>query len=492
MSAPRPRGLPAVPLGRLAVAAGLRADPLWADVPVSGVTLDSRSVEPGDLYAALPGARMHGASFTGEAAEAGAVAVLTDEAGAAAVGLPVLVCEDPRAVLGAVAAEVYGRPADALTMLGVTGTDGKTTLTYLLEAGLAAAGLTTGVVGTVETRLAGEVVPAVRTTPEAPDLHALLAVARQRGVDAVAMEVSSHALAQHRVDGVRYQAGVFTGLSQDHLDFHRTMDAYFGAKARLFEPARCGTAVICLDSDWGHRLVERVRVPLVTYAVGDDRADWTATDLVADARGSTVRAHGPAGEDVALSVGLPGEFNVANALGALATLVAVGLDPDTAARGIGCAAGVPGRLERVEAGQPYAALVDYAHTPDAVARVLAALRPLTPGRLVVVLGAGGDRDPGKRPAMARAAAAGADLAVLTSDNPRSEDPLAILAQMTAGLELDHIVEPDRRAAVARAARGLRAGDTLLVAGRGHETGQESGGVVHPFDDRTVLAEVMTP
>ncbi len=490
MSAPRPRGLPPVSLDRLAVLAGAGVDPAWQAVEVTGVTLDSRSVEPGDLYAALPGTQVHGASFVSAAAAAGAVAVLSDEE-ATVAGLPLLACEDPRAVLGELAAEVYGRPADALLMLGVTGTDGKTTLTYLLEAGLAGAQRTTGVIGTVETRLAGEVVASVRTTPEATDLHALLAVARQRGVQAVAMEVSSHALVQHRVDGVRYAAGVFTGLSQDHLDFHGGMDRYFAAKALLFAPARCGTAVICTDGPWGQRLVELVRVPLVTYSVeGDARADWSAAEVVADARGSRFRALGPAGEDVAMSVALPGSFNVANALGALATLVAVGLTPETAAAGIASAAGVPGRLERVEAGQPFTALVDYAHTPDAVARVLGALRPLTPGRLVVVLGAGGDRDAGKRPAMARAAVAGADLAVLTSDNPRSEDPLAILAAMTGGLTGAYVVEPDRRAAIAEAAAGLGRGDTLLVAGKGHETGQEVAGVVHPFDDRAVLREVL--
>jgi UDP-N-acetylmuramoyl-L-alanyl-D-glutamate--2,6-diaminopimelate ligase len=489
--APRPRGLPAVPLRRLAEVAGVERHAEvgdLGDVAVTGVTLDSRAVQPGDLYAALPGAHHHGATFAAEAEAAGAVAVLSD---VEVTGLPQLLVEDPRDVLGAVAAEVYGHPADALTMIGVTGTDGKTTMTYLLEAGLVGAGHTTGVIGTVETRLGAEVMRSVRTTPEATDLHALLAVARQKGVEAVAMEVSSHALALHRVDGVRYVAAAFTGLSQDHLDFHGSMDRYFTAKASLFRPDRCGTAVICLDSEWGDRLVERVRLPLVTYATGDPRADWTVADIVADARGSRFRALGPGGEDVAMRVALPGSFNVANALGALATLVAIGLDPSQVAAGIAAAPGVPGRLERVEAGQPYAALVDYAHTPDAVARVLGALRPLTPGRLVVVLGAGGDRDPGKRPAMARAAVAGADLAVLTSDNPRSEDPLAILAAMTDGLVGRHVVEPDRRAAIVCAATGLGPGDTLLVAGKGHETGQEIAGVVHPFDDRVVLAEVVS-
>jgi UDP-N-acetylmuramoyl-L-alanyl-D-glutamate--2,6-diaminopimelate ligase len=460
-------------------------------VEVTGVSLDSRTICPGDLYAALPGASSHGMDFVDEAASNGAVAVLSDKTAEGRNSLPLLMSDDPRAVAGLVAAEIYGQPSQQLLMLGVTGTNGKTTVSYLLDAGLRATGRTTGVIGTVGTVLADQTLAAVRTTPEATDLHALLAVAVQRGVDAVSMEVSSHALAQHRVDGVRYEAAIFTGLSQDHLDYHGTMDRYFAAKVKLFDPTRCGTAVICLDDEWGDRLVERVRLPHVTYsAVGEPQADWQVNDVVADARGSTFTAYGPAGERVAMSVGLPGMFNVANALGALAALVSVGIDASTAAAGIAVAAGVPGRLERVEAGQPYAALVDYAHTPDAVARVLQALRPLTSGRLVIVLGAGGDRDMGKRPAMGRAAVEGADLAVFTSDNPRSEDPLAILEQITAGLTGVYVVEPDRRAAIALAVRGLGPGDTVVLAGKGHETGQEIAGIVHPFDDRDVLLEAI--
>ena len=490
MSAPRPRGLAPVPLSRLAALAAVPSDPAWAAVPVTGVTLDSRAVRPGDLYAALPGRSTHGAAFVADAAASGAVALLGDAATRTAEGLPLLVSDDPRAVVGRLAAEVYGRPADVLTMVGVTGTNGKTTVTYLLDAALRAAGLRTALIGTVETRLGDEVLASARTTPEATDLHALLAVARQRGVDAVAMEVSSHALVQHRVDGVRFRVGVFTGLSQDHLDFHGTMEQYFAAKATLFEPDRCAGAVVCVDDGWGARLAEQVRVPVVTYGLTAGSADWTAADVRGDARGSRFRARGPGGVDVLVTVAVPGSFNVANALAALAALVAVDLDPGTVAAGISRAAGVPGRLEPIEAGQPFAALVDYAHTPDAVERVLGALRPLTAGRLVVVLGAGGDRDPGKRPAMGRAAVAGSDLAVFTSDNPRSEDPDAILAQLTAGLDGSYVVEPDRATAIALAARGLTAGDTLLVAGKGHETGQEVAGAVHPFDDREVLRRVL--
>ncbi|HEY5336031.1 MAG TPA: UDP-N-acetylmuramoyl-L-alanyl-D-glutamate--2,6-diaminopimelate ligase, partial [Mycobacteriales bacterium] len=396
-------------------------------------------------------------------------------------------------VVGLLASEVYGHPSDGLTMLGVTGTNGKTTVTYLLDAALRAAGRVTGVIGTVETRLGDEVLSSVRTTPEATDLQALLAVARERGVDVMSMEVSSHALAQHRVDGVTYDVGIFTGLSQDHLDYHGTMERYFAAKASLFDASRCRNAVVCLDDGWGTRLAEGLHVPLITYSTGGNpRAHWQATDVTGDARGSRFRARGPAGEDILVQVRLPGLFNVANALAALAALASLGLDADQVAAGIGSAAGIPGRLERVEAGQSFAALVDYAHTPDAVEQVLSALRPLTAGRLVIVLGAGGDRDPGKRPAMARAAVQGSDLAVLTSDNPRSEDPLAILSQLADGLTGDFVVEADRTAAIALAARDLGPGDTLLVAGKGHETGQEVAGVVHPFDDRDALRQAIAP
>ncbi|HEX7355080.1 MAG TPA: UDP-N-acetylmuramoyl-L-alanyl-D-glutamate--2,6-diaminopimelate ligase [Mycobacteriales bacterium] len=486
MSVPRPDGRTPVPLDRLAALAGVRPGGGWDRIGVSGVTLDSRSVRRGDLYAALPGAVTHGGAFVTAAIGAGAVAVLTEPGVVVPEQVPVLAVDRPRRFVGGLAAEVYGHPAAAMTMIGVTGTNGKTTVTYLLDAALRACGRVTGLIGTIETRLRDEVIASVRTTPEAPDLHALLAVARERGVQAVAMEVSSHALDQHRVDGITYDVGVFTGLSQDHLDYHGTMERYFAAKASLFEPGRCRRAVICVDDAWGRRLARQVRIPVVTYAVGDGDADWRAGEGTADARGSQVPVQGPHGADLLLGVPLPGSFNVANALAALAAGACAGLDVARAAAGVAAAGGPPGRLERVEAGQAFTALVDYAHTPDAVARVLAALRPLTRGRLVVVLGAGGDRDHGKRPAMARAAVAGSDLAVFTSDNPRSEDPMAILGEMTAGLSGRFVVEPDRAAAIALAAAGLESGDTLLVAGKGHETGQESAGVVRPFDDRDVL------
>ncbi len=476
---------------------GLTAPDAAADLAVTGVTLDSRAVQPGDLYAALPGARTHGATFAAQAAAAGAVAVLTDPGGrerAEAAGLPVLLHTGPRAVLGAVSATVYGDPAADLLLLGVTGTNGKTTTAYLLEAGLRAAGHATGLVGTVETRIGDTVVPSVRTTPEAPDLQALFAVMRERGVTAAAMEVSSHALAQGRVDGARFGVAAFTNLTQDHLDFHADMDDYFAAKARLFTPEHSAAGVVCVDDAYGERLATTAGVPVQTASATDRPADWRATDVEAGPRGSAFRVLGPGGVDVAARVGLPGAYNVANALVAIATLAVAGVPVEAAVRGVGALPGVPGRMERVEAGQAALAVVDYAHTPDAVTTLLQTLRPLTPGRLVVVLGCGGDRDRGKRPLMGAAAARGADVAVLTSDNPRSEDPQAILDAVVAGAREvpgSHVlVEADRRAAIEQAVEGLAPGDTLAVAGKGHEQGQEVAGEVRPFDDRVVLAEVL--
>jgi UDP-N-acetylmuramoyl-L-alanyl-D-glutamate--2,6-diaminopimelate ligase len=458
---------------------GLQVQGDLADLHVTGCTHDSRAVRPGDLYAALPGAHAHGAAFAAQAVAAGAVAVLTDPAGATGLAAPALVVADPRQVLGEVASWVHGRPSEALTVLGVTGTNGKTTSAFLLEAGLRAAGRSTGLLGTVVTRIGQDAVPSVRTTPEATDLHALFAVMRERGVDAVAMEVSSHALAYGRVDGVRFDVSVFTNLSQDHLDFHASMEDYFAAKASLFSPARTARGVVNADDQAGRRLLAAAAVPVASYG---EAGDWRAVEVELRPDGSRFRLLGP-GVDVPAAVRLPGAFNVSNAVGALAALVTAGVPVEDAVRGIAQLPGVPGRMERVDAGQPFAALVDYAHTPDAVETLLRTVREVTAGRVIVVLGCGGDRDRGKRPLMGRAAVEGADLAVLTSDNPRSEDPLAILAEMQ---QPGAVVEPDRRAAIALAVAEARPGDTVVVAGKGHETGQEAGGVVTPFDDREVL------
>ncbi|MGY2085028.1 UDP-N-acetylmuramoyl-L-alanyl-D-glutamate--2,6-diaminopimelate ligase [Blastococcus sp. SYSU DS0539] len=507
---PRTAGNRPLPLAALADLVGI-PEGAGADVAVSGVTLASTEVTPGSLYAALPGARTHGARYAADAAARGAVALLTDPTGreqALATGLPVCVVKDPRAVLGAVADRVYGEPSRRLTVLGITGTNGKTTTSYLVEAGLAAAGRCSGLIGTVQARTRGRAadgsptvtaLPSIRTTPEAPALHALLAGMADAGVDTVVMEVSSHALVQGRVGGVRFAAAGFTNLGRDHLDFHRDMEDYFQAKALLFD-GRAAVEVVDVDDPHGRRLVARPGRPRpVTVASSEGaQADWTASGVATvPGGGSAFTLHGPGGRSWPARLRLPGRFNVANAVLAVALLDGIGVAVEDAIAGLADTV-VPGRMEPVDAGQPFVAVVDYAHTPDAVRTALAALRGATPGRLITVLGCGGDRDPGKRPEMGRAAAEGSDVLVVTDDNPRSEEPAAIRAAMLAGVaevpggrRAEVLEVGDRRAALAAAVRLAGAGDTLLVAGKGHETGQEIAGTVHPFDDRTALREVLS-
>ncbi|MCW2708237.1 MAG: UDP-N-acetylmuramoyl-L-alanyl-D-glutamate--2,6-diaminopimelate ligase [Frankiales bacterium] len=480
-SHPLPRPLAEV-LGEVA---GLQVRGDLAGVLVTGCTHDSRAVRPGDLYAGLPGAHAHGADFAAQAVAAGAVAVLTDQAGAERVdGVPVLVADAPRSVLGEVASWVHGHPSQALLVLGVTGTNGKTTTAFLLEAGLRAAGHRTGLLGTVVTRIGDEAVPSTRTTPEATDLHALFATMVEQDVSAVAMEVSSHALALGRVDGVRFDVAAFTNLSQDHLDFHADMEDYFRAKASLFTPARTDRGVVNGDDPFGQRLLADPLVPLVSFGA---KGDWAVSDVELRTDGSAFRLVGP-DVDVTADVRLPGDFNVSNAAAAIVSLVQAGVPVAAAVDGVAGLPGVPGRMERVDEGQPFTALVDYAHTPEAVQTLLRSVREVTPGRVIVVLGCGGDRDRGKRPLMGRAAVEGADVAVLTSDNPRSEDPLAILAEMG---QPEAVHEVDRRKAIALAVAMARPGDAVVVAGKGHESGQEVDGIVTPFDDREVLREVLS-
>jgi UDP-N-acetylmuramoyl-L-alanyl-D-glutamate--2,6-diaminopimelate ligase len=458
---------------------------------VGGVTLDSRRVSPGDLYAALPGAHGH-AGYWSQAVEAGAVAVVTDAEGAALVGddVAMLVVPEVRPVLGRTSALVYGDPAARLAMIGVTGTQGKTTTTRLLESGLTGAGVPSAAVGTVGTRILGEDLTSSLTTPEAPDLHRLLRRMVEAGVQACAMEVSSHALVMGRVGGVVFDVAVFLNLGRDHLDFHRDMDEYFGAKALLFLPEHARRGLVCVDDRWGRQLVERATVPVETISATGRPSDWRAVEIELSPTGATFRIQGP-GIDVPAGCPIPGAFNVANTLAAVAAAATAGYDAAAVARAIARGPGVPGRLERVDEGQQFEVVVDYAHKPDALAAALATLRPVTRGRLIVVLGAGGDRDPGKRPEMGRLAAEGADVLVVTDDNPRSEDPASIRTAILAGTAAGRatVVEiGDRRAAIAEAISRAKAGDVVLIAGKGHETGQEAAGVVHPFDDRTVARE----
>ncbi|MCY9782907.1 UDP-N-acetylmuramoyl-L-alanyl-D-glutamate--2,6-diaminopimelate ligase [Nocardiopsis sp. EMB25] len=486
------------------------------EVHVRGITHDSRQVHPGDLYAALPGARAHGADFAAQVAEAGAAAILTDAAGAeraSATGLPVLVVPDARAALGTAAGWVFGDPARDLLLVGTTGTSGKTTITYLVESGLRQAGMSTGLVGTVEMRVGDERVASSLTTPEATDLHGLFAVMRERGVTAAAMEVSSHALALGRVGGTHYDVAIFTNLSQDHLDFHADLRDYFDTKARLFTPEYCDIAVVNTDDRFGRALVDMVRgdgaVPVTTFAVdgfsdaapeaGGMPADWRAVDVRLGATGSTFRIVGPGGMEANASVSLPGPFNVSNAMAAIVGLVEAGLPLETAIAGVAAAPGVPGRMEPVvvhdvpSAVQDFTAIVDYSHKPGAIEAVLTALRTTTRGRLTMVVGCGGDRDRAKRPLMGEAAARLADHLVITNDNPRTEDPVTIATAMLEGVakvsedvRARVTVELDRAEAIRLAVAGADAGDVIVVAGKGHETGQYVKGEVLPFDDREVL------
>ncbi|WP_163767023.1 UDP-N-acetylmuramoyl-L-alanyl-D-glutamate--2,6-diaminopimelate ligase [Mycolicibacterium parafortuitum] len=492
-----PVGLPLSELAGLVSAEPATAVP---DVQVIGVTLRGQDAAPGDLFAALPGAKAHGARYAADAVARGAVAVLTDPDGSAQagdLGVPVLLHPDPRAVLGDVASAVYGRPSQKLRVIGVTGTSGKTTTTYLVEAGLRAAGRVAGLIGTVGVRIDGHHQPGGLTTPEAPDLQALLAVMLEQGVDTVVMEVSSHALTLGRVDGVCFAVGGFTNLSRDHLDFHPTMQDYFEAKARLFDPAspiHAQQAVVCVDDEWGRALTERVPDAVTVSATGP--ADWHVDEIRSvDGGVQDFLAVDPAGVHHGLEIGLPGGYNIANCLLAVALLDAVGVSPEQAAPGLRDAT-VPGRLEAVDRGQEFLALVDYAHKPGALQAVLQTLRAQCTGRLAVVFGAGGNRDQGKREPMGRVAAELADLVVVTDDNPRDEDPAEIRAAILRGATgatgaVGEVVEiGDRRAAIAHAVAWAGTGDIVLIAGKGHEAGQTSRGQTTPFDDREELAAAL--
>lgn len=517
----RPREVTPTPVSVLSTATGARLDLVGgadAETDVTGVTLRAQEVRPGDLFAALPGSSTHGARFADQAVAAGASAILTDPAGRAELArvLPpetavaVLIHPTPRTVLGNVSARVYGNPSQRLKLIGITGTSGKTTTSYLVEAALLAAGHSVGLIGTVETRVNGIAQPSSLTTPEAPTLQALLAAMLEDGVDIVVMEVSSHALALGRVDGAHFAIGAFTNLSQDHLDFHQTMRAYFDAKAQLFVPSaptHAVRAVVCVDDEWGRRMAELARRPgeaahlqPVLVSTGPTPAHWHAGESSLDADGSSRTPFAEPDGEHELLIPLPGRYNVANGLLAVAVAHAAGVPVPTALEAV-ASVSVPGRLQRIDRGQPFLALVDYAHKPGAVDAVLTTLRGQSTGRVAIVIGAGGDRDTGKRPLMGEAAARGAEFVVVTDDNPRTEDPGAIRAEVLAGAravpatQRPGDAEPireigDRAAAIEAAIEWARPGDIVLVAGKGHEAGQEIDGVKHPFDDREVVARAL--
>jgi UDP-N-acetylmuramoyl-L-alanyl-D-glutamate--2,6-diaminopimelate ligase len=396
--------------------------------------------------------------------------------------VPQIVVDSCRAAMGPIADVFFGRPSERLLVLGVTGTNGKTTTAYLQHAILAAAGHTAGLLGTIERRIGGVAEPAQRTTSEAIDLQRDLRRMLDAGDTACAMEVSSHALDQQRVAGVRFAAAAFTNLTQDHLDYHADMEAYFAAKALLFD-GRCPTAANA-DDAYGRRLPADLRFGLATPG-----AEVRAEDVRYGAHGTAFRLRTPWG-DAEVATRLVGRFNVENALAAVSSAGLAGVPLAAIVTGLEGVAGVPGRLEVVSGDRPFAVIVDYAHTADALENVLRALRPLATGRLIVVFGCGGDRDRGKRPTMARVACALADEVIITTDNPRSEDPLAIIAEVAAGADGRHAVEPDRRRAIERAIAAAAPGDVVLIAGKGHEQGQDVAGSITPFDDRVVACEVL--
>lgn len=458
---------------------------------VTGISHDNREVGSGYIFAALPGFNTHGIKYADQAIAAGAVAVLTDDIGAASFSGPVIISENPRRDMGLVSKVVYGDAQSRLTKVGVTGTNGKTTTTNMVMALLKKLAKNPALIGTNGIFFNDQKLATKRTTPESTDLHRLLQHAEKAGCDSLAMEVSSHALELHRVEGILYDVAVFTGLSQDHLDFHKTMDGYFSAKAKLFEESRARSAVINVDDEWGKKLSSMTRVPHVTYGLSES-ADWHPVDIRTQFDGKTVFTliHPVGSFEVTLN--LPGDFNIANSVAALATLSQLGLDSAAAASGLSEIL-VAGRLQRVDCGQPFMVLVDYAHTPDAVERAVEVGRRSTSGNVLTVIGCGGDRDSAKRPLMGQAAAA-SDLVFVTDDNPRSEDPAAIRAAIKAGVpitdqpKLSEIA--DRKVAIQASLMAAKPGDCVLILGKGHEQGQEVNGVVHPFSDVDVATEIL--
>jgi UDP-N-acetylmuramoyl-L-alanyl-D-glutamate--2,6-diaminopimelate ligase len=477
-SGPVVRSFP--PLSEVAAAVpGSEVRGASAVVPTD-VAADARAVPGGALFFCVPGERADGHDFAGDAVAAGASALVVERW--LELTTPQVRVPSVRAAMGPMAAAVFDHPSGAMATVGITGTNGKTTVSYLLEAIFRAAGLAPGVIGTIGARIDGEPIGLPHTTPEAPELQRLLARMRDAGVAALAMEVSSHALTHRRVDGITFDVAAFTNLSQDHLDFHGTMEEYADAKSRLFTPALARRGVINVDDPTGARIASSAGIPVTTCGVERD-AEVRATEVTVDGDGIGFSI---GGERFASS--LLGAFSVENVLVAVAAARELGLDPDAVAEGVRALGAVPGRMERVDAGQGFLLVVDYAHTPDSIRSVVRAARPLSTGRVIVVFGCGGDRDRAKRPLMGESATANADLTIVTSDNPRSEDPDAIVAEILPGAERGggaYVVELDRRQAIARAVAEARAGDVVVIAGKGHEPGQTFRDRTVPFDDREV-------
>ncbi|CAB4944286.1 MAG: UDP-N-acetylmuramoyl-L-alanyl-D-glutamate--2,6-diaminopimelate ligase [Actinobacteria bacterium] len=460
----------------------------------SGITSDSRAVNIGDLFIALPGSKSHGATYIDDVIASGAHGVITDEAGARIIGakLPVIVISNPRRFLGAICSWFYDSPSSAMQIIGITGTNGKTTTTTILNQILKSANKATGLIGTIGIEIGPEKIATNFTTPEASELQSLLATMRERHISHVAMEVSSHALEARRVAGIKFSMVGFTNLTQDHLDFHGDMANYFAAKAKLFTNEYSELGFVNIDDPYGQKLFTNSQIPMISLARQNPQAQWHFERIEPTNRGYIVAIRGTGGVLIEGEVNLIGEHNLDNLLMATAIASQLEIDPLVIGNSFSHLSGAAGRLESVEIGQKFLALVDYAHTPDAVTRILATLRKSVNGRIIAVLGCGGDRDKTKRPIMGRELLEGSDVAIFTSDNPRSEAPEAILREMVAGLELKETstILVDRREAIAYAVASALPGDCVVVLGKGHEIGQEIAGKKFAFDDRLELARAI--
>ena len=462
------------------------------EVKVFGITHDSRSVQPGDLYVALQGANSHGIEFVDEAIANGAVAIASDSHGAAIANqraLPVIELAKARKEMATISASIYGNPELKLSLTGVTGTNGKTTTTHMLRSIFIDAGKRVGVIGTLGTYLEAEHLPGARTTPESTDLYATLALMVERGITHVFMEVSSHALELHRVTGIKFDVAVFTNLTQDHLDFHGSMEKYFAAKARLFTSEFTNQAVICTDDDWGRKLEAESHIPVLTIG---RNGNWKTSGVNSSPDGLTTQKIEIENSGViSLSVNMLGSYNATNAACALAASQFLGLSIPASLESLKNVRPIPGRLEKVSIASPGTVFVDYAHTPDAVATVLTVIKNANPEKIITVIGCGGDRDASKRPLMGKVAAQLSDIVIITDDNPRSENPTAIRSAMIVGTQdcsAEVLEIADRRTAISKALSLAHPGDVIAILGKGHETGQEIASEIFPFDDRVVVRQ----
>ncbi|MEN9292451.1 MAG: hypothetical protein RL288_247 [Actinomycetota bacterium] len=484
-------------LGAVADYLGISIDGKYSEIQITGLSSSSKNIQAGEIFLALPGVKTHGSAFIQAAVERGARAVITDNSGADSLPLqqleiPVLVVPNPRSQIGFLSDWFLNSPSRSMYLAGITGTNGKTTTTFLLNQIWQYAEFSNGLIGTVGIKVGEDFYPTTHTTPESDVLHRTLSVMQERHIRNVAMEVSSHALVQHRVDGVHFSVSGFTNLSQDHLDFHGDMESYYQAKRALFSSNLSEFAVINIDHEYGARLATEITIPNGTLSIHNKKATWHFESLRGDNKGFEVAIRGEGGVLIEGRINLLGSYNLENCLLAVAIAAHSGVDPLVIGQSLSTLSGAPGRMEKITHGRDFNALVDFAHSPDAVTKVLKTAREITNAKLIGILGCGGDRDKSKRAIMGKALYEGCDIAIFTSDNPRSEDPMKILEDMTAGLNLDEHqkVIVDRAAAIEYAVNIAQLGDTIIVLGKGHETGQEIKGVKTPFSDQAELRKAI--